>query len=120
MLRHEELCLGRGDINLVSDRGTHLVKSGIILAEKYTPKGWNWSEVIRKNSASSWEFIPIGSAHRNGLAESTVKILKQSLKHALAHGVNLSYSELNTLCAKISFSINCRPLAIHHVSGDSQ
>ena len=48
-----------------------------------------------------WEFFPIGSQHRNGLAEATVKILKRCLRLALAPGVVLSYAELITLLAKI-------------------
>ena len=53
------------------------------------------------------------------MAEATVKVLKQSLHHALAPGVVLSYSEMNTLLAEISFTINCRPLGLSNVSGDS-
>ena len=86
-----------------------MVKSGIILAEKNSPKGWDWASVVRANSASDWQFVPVGAQHRNGLAEATVKVLKQSLKHAIAPGVTLSYSELNTLLAEILFTINCRP-----------
>ena len=121
LCRHAEFVARKGrPRTIVSDRGTQLVKSGIVLAEKNTPKGWDWVQVVRRNSASNWEFVPIGAAHRNGLAESTVKILKKSLKHALAPGVVLSYSELVTLLATISFSINCRPLGLSAVSGDSQ
>ena len=63
--------------------------------------------------------MPIGSAHRNGLAESTVKILKKSLRIALGSGVELKYSEMVTLLAKISNSINSRPLGIKRVGASS-
>ena len=121
LVRHEEFTARKGlPKSIVSDRGTNLVKSGIILAEKDTPKFWNWDEVVRRNSASNWEFVPCGAQHRNGLAESTVKVLKQSLQHALPSGVVLSFSELNTLCAKISYVMNSRPLGLSNVSHSNQ
>ena len=64
--------------------------------------------------------MSIGSQHRKGLAESTVKVLKKSLNLALAPGVLLSFSELVTLLAQITQSINCRPLGIDRTSGHSQ
>ena len=121
LVRHEEFTARKGlPKSIVSDRGTNLVKSGIILAEKDTPKFWNWDEVVRRNSASNWEFVPCGAQHRNGLAEATVKVLKQSLQHALPSGVVLSFSELNTLCAKISYVMNSRPLGLSNVSHSNQ
>ena len=121
LCKHEEFVARKGrPRKIVSDRGTQLVRSGIVLAEKNTPGKWDWAEVTRRNSASTWEFVPIGAPHRNGLAESTVKLLKTSLHHALAPGVVLYYSELITLLAKIAFSINSRPLAVSNISADSQ
>ena len=64
--------------------------------------------------------MPIGASHRNGLAESTVKILKKSLRLALKPGVILKYSELITLVAKIAHSVNSRPIGLSRTSGDSQ
>ena len=49
-----------------------------------------------------------------------MKVLKQSLQHALPSGTVLSFSEMNTLCAKISFAVNARPLGIGNVSHSSQ
>ena len=121
LIRHKEFVARKGrPRSIVSDRGTQLVKSGIILAEKNTPKGWDWSSVVKANCASEWQFVPIGAAHRNGLAEATVKVLKKSLRHALEPGVVLSYAEMNTLLAEISFTINCRPLGLASVSGESE
>ena len=121
LVRHEEFISRKGQPrSIVSDRGSNLVKSGIVLAAKHSPAAWNWEEVVRRNSASTWEFVPIGAQHRNGLSEATVKVLKQSLQHALPAGVVLSFSELNTLCAKISYAINARPLGLSNVAHSSQ
>ena len=121
LTRHEEFVARKGKPrSIVTDRGTQLVKGGIVLSEKEKPSNWNWAEVVSKNSVTDWKFAPIGSPHYNGLSESTVKILKRSLSLAINPGVILSFSEMVTLLAKISHSINCRPLGIDSVSGDSQ
>jgi len=53
LCRHEEFIARKGQPRtIVSDRGTQLVKSGIVLADKKTPREWDWSEVTRRNSAS--------------------------------------------------------------------
>ena len=121
LTKHEEFRARVGDQKTITtDRGTQLIRGGIVL-EKHdvSPKHWDWQEVIQKNSTTKWEFVPIGSAHRNGLAESTVKILKKSLRIALGSGVELKYSEMVTLLAKISNSINSRPLGIKRVGASS-
>ena len=63
--------------------------------------------------------MPVGSQHRNGLPESCVKVLKKSLDHALHPGVILDYGEFITLLARISYSINQRPLGLGHTSQSS-
>ena len=68
---------------VVSDRGCQLVRAGMVLARKEKPENWNWEDIVRKNCAINWQFVPVGSQHRNGLSEATVKILKKSLHHAL-------------------------------------
>ena len=119
--KHEEFIARKGrPSNIVSDRGSQLVRAGIVIAEKEKPENWKWEEVVRKNAASTWEFVPVGSQHRNGLPESLVKVLKKSLHLALAPGIILKYSELVTLLAKISHAINSRPIGISSISQDSQ
>ena len=75
--------------------------------------------MVRSNSTTDWKFVPVESQHRNGLAESTVKVLKKCLHHALPPGTVLKYSELVTLLAKISHNINSRPLGLGSTSQDS-
>ena len=121
LCKHEEFRARYGtQVKITTDRGTQLVRGGIIMSEKETPRKWDWKEVVRQNSTTKWEFVPIGAAHRNGLAESTVKILKKSLRLALKPGIILKYSELITLLAKIAHSVNSRPIGLSRTSGDSQ
>ena len=120
LIRHEEFVARKGaPSNIVSDRGSQLVSAGVVLAAKESPGEWDWSQVCKENSTSNWEFVPIGSQHRNGLSEATVKVLKKSLSHALHPGVILAYHELVTLLARISYSINQRPLGLSNTSQTS-
>ena len=75
---------------------------------------------MKRNSTTSWEFVPVGSQHRNGLSEAQVKILKKSLHLAIPPGAVLCYAELVTLLSKISYSVNSRPLGLSTTSGSSQ
>ena len=126
LFRHEEFVARRGaPVTIVSDRGTQLVSASRILAEKEeskksSPVNWDWKRIIRDNSASSWQFVPIGSPNFNGLPEATVKVLKKTLSLALPSGVLLSYPEMVTLLAKISYTVNSRPLGLARISPTSQ
>ena len=121
LCKHEEfVARNNRPRSIVSDRGSQLVRAGMVLAEKEKPANWKWEQVIRNNSATSWEFVPVGSQHRNGLSEAQVKILKKSLHLAITPGTILKYSELVTLLAKISHSVNSRPIGLSSTSQDSQ
>ena len=127
LLRHEEFVARHSaPQTIVSDRGTQLVSAGIVLAKKTakpdqdTPDRWDWAEITRKNQVTNWHFVPIGSPHFNGLPESTVKVLKKTLKLALHPGTELSYPELQTLLAKITYTVNSRPLGLGSISSTSQ
>ena len=121
LLKHEEFVARYGaPSTIVSDKGTQLVSAGRILAEKEAPGSWDWAKITSENAASSWLFVPIGSPHLNGLPEATVKVLKRSLSLALHPGVVLTYPELVTLLARISCSVNSRPLGPARISDTSQ
>ena len=95
--------------SVVSDRGSQLVAGGVVLANKDLPiNKLDWKTVVSQNSATTWTFVPIGGQHRNGISESTVKVMKKSMALALNPGVELTYSEMVTLLAKITFSINSK------------
>ena len=117
LCKHNEFIYrkGRPD-SVVSDRGSQLVAAGIVIANKDLPVNkLDWQKVTSLNAATDWQFVPVGGQHRNGLSEATVKILKKSLSSAIHPSVGLTYSELVTLLAKITFSINSRPLAVGYI-----
>ena len=127
LLKHEEfIARHAAPASVVSDRGSQLVSAGMVLAQKASsadkesPLKWNWTKITRENSASNWIFVPIGSPHFNGLPEATVKVLKKTLDLALHPGIELTYPELVTLLAKISYTVNSRPLGLTSVSPSSQ
>ena len=120
LIRHEEFIARKGaPTKIISDRGTQLVSAGRILAAKDSPESWDWKRITSENATSTWEFVPVGSQHRNGLSEATVKVLKRSLEHAINPGVVLDYGELVTLLARISYSVNQRPLGLGKTSESS-
>ena len=120
--KHVEFIARNGSpLTIVSDRGSQMVSAGIVLAEKDKPDvAIDWSKVTTSNSVTNWEFVPVGGQHRNGIPESTVKVMKKSLGLALHPSINLTYSELVTLLAQISQSINSRPLSLQPISISSQ
>ena len=122
LCKHSEFVYRKGrPSTIVSDRGSQLVAAGIVIAEKDMPiNKLDWKEVTSKNSATDWTFVPVGGQHRNGISEATVKVMKKSLALALHPGVELTYAEVVTLLAKITYSINSRPLTIQDTSPTSQ
>ena len=120
--KHSEFVYRKGKpASLVSDRGSQLVAAGVVVANKDLPfNKLDWQQVVSQNSATNWTFVPVSSQHRNGISEATVKVMKKSMGLALEPGVELTYSEMVTLLAKITFSINSRPLSISDISPGSQ
>ena len=79
--------------SIVSDKGSQLVAAGNLVAEKDLPSlKYDWKKIESLNPVTTWTFVPAKAQHRNGLAESTVKVMKRSLSLALGPGVELSYS----------------------------
>ena len=97
-----------------------MIAAGRVITGKEAPESWDWNKIKKENSSSTWEYVPCGSQHHNGLSEAMVKAMKRSLANALNPGVLLAYDELVTLLARISCSINSRPLGFTNVSGTDQ
>lgn len=121
MIRHEEFGARKGDPKeIVSDQGSQLEAAGVVKAGKESPDSWDWARIKRENCTSNWIFVPVGSQHHNGLPEAMVKVMKRSLSQALHPGAILSYEQLVTLLARISCSINSRPLGLQATSNTDQ
>ena len=121
LCKWEEFVARKGNPKtVVSDRGSQLVRAGMVLASKEKPENWEWANIVRNNCATNWHFVAVGSQHRNGLSESMVKIMKKSLHSAITPGTVLRYSELVTLLAKIAYAINSRPIGLSSISEDNQ
>ena len=121
LCKHDEFTARFGrPKTIVSDKGSQLVRSSVKVEEKDKPSNsFNWSQIVNKDAKTRWIFVPEGGQHRNGLAESTVKVMKRSLNLALQKGQILAYAELVTLLARISTSVNSRPLSISRMSSSS-
>ena len=120
-LRHEEFVARKSaPREIVSDCGSQLVAASNVLDQNKSPKMWDWKQVEQDNSSTSWLFVPVSSPHHNGLPESMVKALKKSLVQTLHPGIILTYDELVTLLARISSSINSRPLGLGQKSSADQ
>jgi len=113
LVRHAEFVYRHGDpATLVSDRGTQLVKAGMVLGADSHPTNWNWKKIVEANKATNWTFTEIGCPWRNGLSESMVKLTKKCLSKAVPDDAKLIYGEYVTLLAGVTYTINCRPLGI--------
>ena len=114
LVRHREFVSRHGTPQtLVSDMGTSLVKAGMILENESNPLvNLDWKKIVASNRTTNWIFTEIGCQWRNGLSESMVKATKKCLKTAVPNDNELTYSELVTLLAEISYTINCRPIGV--------
>ena len=121
LVRHEEFCARKGiPKKITSGRGTQLVAGSIVVANKDLPvNAFDWDRVTRDNMCSTWEFVPVGCQWRNQ-TEAMVKVMKTALSKSLPSEKELKYSEMVTLLARVTFSVNSRPLALASTSSTSQ
>ena len=115
LCKHAEFVYTHGQpASIVSDRGSQLVAAGKVTSVV------DWDHIASKNPGTEWIHVPAGAQHRNGISEAMVKVMKKSLHLALQPGEILTYAEIVTLFAKISYSVNSRPLALQDTSPNSQ
>ena len=113
LIRHKEFVCRHGNPQtLVSDRGTSLVKAGMIFDSDSHPSNWNWKKIVESNRTTNWTFTEIGCQWRNGLSEAMVKLTKKCLKKAVPSDAKITYGEYVTLLAHITYTINCRPIGV--------
>ena len=104
-----------------SDKGSQLTSSAnyVTWSEAEDPSKWQ-RESIKFTAArqnTEWKFVPSGCQFRNGLVESRVRILKQTLLHVM-HGTLIhdkptaSYAEVQTFLSRAANNCNDRLLGV--------
>ena len=101
------LCARGTPHRIYSDRGSQLVQASKEVAE------WDFS-VIRDwctEKRFTWELVPTGGQHMNGLAERMIGILKKTLIRTLENRP-CSFNELNTVLCEVALIVNSRPIGV--------
>ena len=122
LLRWKVFTCTRGDPKLVvSDKGSQLQAASkqIDWTRKEGPEQWEWDKIEQATSAmgTKWHFVPAGCQWQNGLAESRIKIFKQTLRRCVVGTINgnkslVSYCEMQALLADMMDRMNNRPIGL--------
>ena len=108
-------------MTVTSDRGSQLTSvDNVVRWEQIEdPRGWGWKEIeaVTARGGTKWVFIPAGCQWRNGLAESRVKAMKNTLGHMMTSTIigtkaTVSYVELTVILSRASSIINDRPIGV--------
>ena len=122
LLRWKVFTCTRGDPKLVvSDKGSQLQAASkqIDWTRKEGPEQWEWDKIEQATSAmgTKWHFVPAGCQWQNGLAESRIKIFKQTFRRCVVGTINgnkslVSYCEMQALLADMMDRMNNRPIGL--------
>ena len=122
LLRWKVFTCTRGDPKLVvSDKGSQLQAASkqIDWTRKEGPEQWEWDKIEQATSAKGtrWHFVPAGCQWQNGLAESRIKIFKQTFRRCVVGTINgnkslVSYGEMQALLADMMDRMNNRPIGL--------
>ena len=104
---------------VLSDHGTQLLSASRKLAD-LGASDIDWQKVIGQTgrSGTRWIFSEKGFSWRNGTAEATVKLAKETLSHQLQSHQSLDWSELDSMLCQVADIINNRPLGVFHSEDD--
>ena len=112
----------RGNPKLViSDKGSQLqaASRSIDWSRSEDPEGWQWQSIesATSNFGTKWRFVPPGCQWQNGLAESRIKIFKQTFRKCVVGTINgnksyISYGEMQALLAEMMDRMNNRPIGL--------
>ena len=104
---------------VLSDHGSQLVSAARKLSDPGA-KDIDWGRVVSLSSRSGtkWIFSEKGCPWRNGSAEATVKLAKETLAHQLQSQQSLDWSELDSTFCQVADIINNRPLGVFHSEED--
>ena len=106
---------------VVSDMGSQLQAASktVDWSRNEDPKNWQWKNIESATSSlgTRWKFVPPGCQWQNGLAESRIKIYKQTFRRCVVGTINgnksyLSYGEMQSLLADMMDRINNRPIGL--------
>ena len=92
---------------IYSDRGSQLVQAAKEVAQ------WDFSSIQAWCSERkfTWELVPTGGQHMNGLAERMIGILKKTLVRTLENRP-CSFNELGTVLCEVALIVNSRPIGV--------
>ena len=115
----------RGNPKLVvSDKGSQLVAAANTIS-KEDPTSWDWDSIANSTaSTTEWKFVPAACQWQNGLAESRIKIFKQTFNRTVTSTLNgnksyLSYGDMQSLLATIMNKMNDRPIGLKSLTEDT-
>ena len=122
LLRWKVFTCTRGDPKfVVSDKGSQLQAASkqIDWTKKESPEKWEWEKVELATSAkgTKWQFVPAGCQWQNGLAESRIKIFKQTFRRCVVGTINgnkssVNYGEMQALSVDMMDRMNNRPIGL--------
>ena len=122
LLRWKVFCCTRGVPKLVvSDMGSQLQAASyhVEWSSEESPNNWKWESIQHATSVKGtvWKFVPAGCQWQNGLAESRIKIFKQTFAKCIVSTINgnkslLNYAEMQSLLADMMNRMNDRPIGL--------
>ena len=122
LLRWKVFTCTRGDPKLViSDKGSQLQAASkqVDWTRKESPEQWEWEKVEHATSAKGtrWHFVPAGCQWQNGLAESRIRIFKQTFRRCVIGTINgnktlVNYCEMQCMLADMMDRMNNRPIGL--------
>ena len=112
---------------VVSEKESQLTSGSQLVTrtERKSPTNWEWKSIGEQGvrQGTTWEFVPAGCQYRNGLAESRVKAVKNTLGRMMNSTLigtkpTLSYAELCTTLARAASIISDRPNGVRSLTED--
>ena len=106
---------------VVSDKGTQLLAASyhVDFSKGECPTSWKWEDIeyVTAAKGTTWKFVPAGCQWQNGLAESRIKIFKQTFAKCVVSTINgnkslLNYAEMQALLSDIMNKMNDRPIGL--------
>ena len=126
LMRWKIFTCTRGDPKLVvSDKGSQLMAAAKVIdwTKKEDPTQWDWQRIeqMTASKGTKWNFVPAGCQWQNGLAESRIKIFKQTFRRCVVGTINgnktlLSYGKMQVLMADIMDRMNNRPIGLRSLT----